>query len=640
MSILSAEKISKSYSEKILFNDISIGINEGEKIGLIGINGTGKSTLLKVLAGFETYDAGRIIYGNGTKIEYLPQNPIFEPGTTALEQIFKGSSPVMILLREYEAALQDSADNPEDSGVQRRLISLSQRMDTMQAWTYETEAKSVLTKLGITDFKADVGTLSGGQKKRIAIAGALITPSDLLILDEPTNHIDNDTVDWLEKYLNKRKGALLLVTHDRYLLDRIVNRMIELDGSKIYSYQANYSKYLEMKAEREELAEASEKKRQGLIRRELEWIRRGARARSTKQKARIDRFDNLIEQKGPSDNESVEMQVSFSRLGKKIININNISKSFPCGEIIRNFNYNLLRDDRIGIIGPNGSGKSTLLKIMSGRLEPDSGEVSIGETVKIGYFSQENDDIDNSSLRVIEYIREQAEYVTTEEGTISASQMLEKFLFPPVVQWTPISKLSGGEKRRLHLLRVLMSAPNVLMLDEPTNDLDIQTLTILESYLDDFPGAVIVVSHDRYFLDRVVDGIFSFEGSGEIKQYIGNYSDYRDTVAERELLDEGIQMSSKAKINEKTENKKDKPLKFTFKEQREFDEIDDKIAALENALLQVETKINEASSDFVQLQQLLSEKEKLGLELEDAINRWAQLNELFEEIERSKRDRQ
>lgn len=635
MSILSAEKISKSYSEKILFSDVSIGINEGEKIGLIGINGTGKSTLLKVLAGLETSDSGRIIYGNGATIDYLPQDPYFQDGTTILEQVFKGGSPVMVLLREYEAALQDTFDHPDDEPIQKRLIALSQRMDNLEAWSIETEAKSILTRLGISDFKADVGKLSGGQRKRIAIASALITPSDLLILDEPTNHIDNDTVDWLEKYLTKRKGALLMVTHDRYLLDRVVNRMIELDGGKLYSYQANYSKYLEMKAEREELAEASEKKRQGLIRRELEWMRRGAKARTTKQKARIDRFEKLTEQQRPVDDGSLEMQVSFSRLGKKVINIENISKSFPCGEIVKDFSYNLLRDDRVGIIGPNGCGKTTLMKMMAGKLNPDSGEVVIGETVKIGYFSQENDDMKTSNLRVIEYIREQAEVISTEEGTLNASQMLERFLFPPSVQWTPVSKLSGGEKRRLHLLRILMGAPNVLMLDEPTNDLDIQTLTILEDYLDEFPGAVIVVSHDRYFLDRVVDGLFAFEGEGIIRQYNGNYSDYIQIVQERERALEDSTLKAKAKVSEKPENKKEKPLKFTYKEKIEFEQIDDVIAKLERDIQQVETQMNEASSDFVKLQQLIAEKEQLDQQLNHAIERWTYLNELYEEIERN-----
>lgn len=636
--ILSAERISKSYSEKILINEISIVINEGEKIGLIGVNGTGKTTLLRVLAGNEAYDTGNIIYSNGIKIEYLPQDPDFIDGTTILEQIFKGNSPVMKLIREYEGALEVVRENPDDEQCAKRLIGLSQRMDSLNAWSIESEAKSILTKLGITDFNANVGNLSGGQRKRIAIAGALINPADLLILDEPTNHIDNDAVDWLENYLNKRKGALLMVTHDRYLLDRVVNRMIELDGGKLYSYQANYSKYLEMKAERQELAEASERKRQSLIRRELEWIRRGAQARTTKQKARIERFERLTQQQGLSDNTEVEMNVSFSRLGKKIIEVENVSKSYPCGEVIKNFSYNLLRDDRIGIIGPNGAGKSTLLKIMSGRLMPDEGKVSVGETVKIGYFSQENDHMENSDQRVIEYIREQAETIVTNDGTLSASQMLERFLFPQSVQWTPVSKLSGGEKRRLHLLSILIKSPNVLMLDEPTNDLDIQTLTILEEYLDEFPGAVIVVSHDRYFLDKVADKVFSFEGNGAIKRYTGNYSENIQLIQERqEHLKDISPNHTNDKAGEKPVRKKDKPLKFTFKEQREFEQIDDLIAKLEDDIQRVEEEMNKASSDFIKLQQLISEKEQLDVELDQAISRWAYLNELSEEIERLKK---
>ncbi len=638
MNVLSAEKISKSYSEKILFNEVSVSINDGEKLGLIGINGTGKSTLLKVIAGIETPDTGRIIYRNGIKIEYLDQNPQFEDGTTVLEQVFKGTSPVMRLLREYEAVLQKVNLNPEDSRLEKELITLTQRMDSMEAWTLEAEAKNILTKLGISDFYADIGKLSGGQRKRVAMASTLITPSDLLILDEPTNHIDNDTVDWLEKYLEKRKGALLMVTHDRYFLDRVANRIIEIDGGKIYSYQANYTKYLELKSEREELEESSERKRQGLIRNELKWIRRGAQARSTKQKARIERFEKLVEQQGPTDKESVEIQVGFSRLGRKIIEIENVSKSFPGKDVIKGFSYTLLRDDRIGIIGPNGSGKSTLLKIAAGKLKPDSGKVTIGETVKIGLFSQENEDM-NEALRVIEYIREQAEFLTTTDGVISASQMLERFLFPPSVQWTPISKLSGGEKRRLYLLYILMGAPNVLMLDEPTNDLDIQTLTILESYLDEFPGAVIVVSHDRYFLDRVVDGIFAFEGKGEINQYIGNYSDYSQCVEQREIPVEvsGLK-ASKDKDNEKAENKRERALRFSYKEQKEYDEIDSIIAKLEQDIKQSDIKMSEASSDFELLQKLVEEKEQLEKKLDEAIERWTYLNELAEEIEKSKKE--
>ena len=638
MNVLSAEKISKSYSEKILFNDISFSINDGEKLGVIGVNGTGKSTLLKVIAGLETTDTGRIIYRNGIKIEYLDQNPNFEDGTTVLEQVFKGNSPVMKLLREYESILQKVDANPEDNWLEKELISLSQRMDSMEAWTIEAEAKSILTKLGIVDFNADVGKLSGGQRKRVAMASTLITPADLLILDEPTNHIDNETVAWLEKYLEKRKGALLMVTHDRYFLDRVANRIIEIDSGKLYSYQANYTKYLEMKAEREEIEEASERKRQGLIRNELKWIRRGAQARSTKQKARIERFEKLVEQQGLADKENIEIQVGFSRLGRKIIELDNISKSFPGKSLIKDFSYTLLRDDRIGIIGPNGSGKSTLMKIAAGKLEPDSGNVEIGETVKIGFFSQENEDM-NENLRVIEYIREQAEFLTTKDGTISASQMLERFLFSPSMQWTPISKLSGGEKRRLYLLYILMGAPNILMLDEPTNDLDIQTLTILESYLDEFPGAVIVVSHDRYFLDRVVDGLFAFEGNGLITKYVGNYSDYSQYMEESENTAQALSLKPlKDKVSEKAENKRERALRFSYKEQKEFDEIDVVIEKLEQEIKQIDDKMSEATSDFELLQKLVEEKEQLEKSLENAIERWTYLSELAQEIEKSKKE--
>lgn len=638
MNVLSAEKISKSYSEKILFNDISFSINDGEKLGVIGVNGTGKSTLLKVIAGLENTDTGRIIYRNGIKIEYLDQNPNFEDGTTVLEQVFKGNSPVMKLLREYESILHKVSANPEDKWLEKELINLSQRMDSMEAWTIEAEAKSILTKLGIVDFNADVSKLSGGQRKRVAMASTLITPADLLILDEPTNHIDNETVAWLEKYLEKRKGALLMVTHDRYFLDRVANRIIEIDNGKLYSYQANYTKYLEMKAEREEIEEASERKRQGLIRNELKWIRRGAQARSTKQKARIERFEKLVEQQGLSDKENIEIQVGFSRLGRKIIELDNISKSFPGKSLIKDFSYTLLRDDRIGIIGPNGSGKSTLMKIAAGKLEPDSGNVEIGETVKIGFFSQENEDM-NENLRVIEYIREQAEFLTTTDGTISASQMLERFLFPPSMQWTPISKLSGGEKRRLYLLYILMGAPNILMLDEPTNDLDIQTLTILESYLDEFPGAVIVVSHDRYFLDRVVDGLFAFEGNALITKYVGNYSDYSQYIEDSENTTQALSLKpSKDKVGEKAENKRERALRFSYKEQKEFDEIDSVIEKLEQDIKQIDDKMSEATSDFELLQRLVEEKEQLEKSLENAIERWTYLNELAQEIEKSKKE--
>lgn len=520
MNLLSAEGITKSYSEKKLFNNISLGINDGDKIGVIGINGTGKSTLLKVIAGVEELDDGRIIRSNGLQIEYLSQNPAFEEDSTVIQQVFKGNSPVMKLLREYEEALNNNS-SPE------RIMKLTQQIDLLNGWTLESEAKSILSKLGILDFTAKVGTLSGGQRKRIALAAALIQPSNLLILDEPTNHLDNNTIDWLEQYLNKRKGALLMVTHDRYFLDRVVNVIIELDRGNLYSYKGNYTEFLEKKSERMEREEASEAKRQNLLRKELAWIRRGAKARTTKQKARIDRFEKLSSQEVDIVEDKIDISVGSSRLGKKVIEINNISKAYGNRTLIKNFDYTVLRDDRIGIVGPNGMGKSTLINIIAGKLEGDGGYVDLGETVKIGLYSQETNFL-KEDMRVIEYIRETAEYLTTAEGEkITASQMLERFLFPPESQWTPIEKLSGGEKRRLYLLKVLMEAPNVLLLDEPTNDLDIETLTILEDYIDNFQGAVIAVSHDRYFLDRIAEKIFAFKEGGEIVQYSGNYSDYR-----------------------------------------------------------------------------------------------------------------
>lgn len=642
MNILSAEGISKSYSEKILFNDISLGIGEGDKIGLIGVNGTGKSTLLKVIAGIDTVDTGNIIKSNKVRVGYLEQSPAFEPGTTVLQQVFNGHSPVMMLLREYEDTLLKSSQNPEDEKLEKRLLDLMHQMDTMNAWTLESEAKTILTRLGIDSFEADVATLSGGQRKRIAMAGALINPTELLILDEPTNHIDNETVDWLEKYLNTRKGALLMVTHDRYFLDRVANRIIELDNGKLYSYQANYSRFLEMKAEREELEQASERKRQNLYRNELEWIRRGAQARSTKQKARIERFEKLKDADVPKQDENIEIQVGAARLGRKIIELENIKKSYDDKTLISDFSYVLLRDDRIGIIGPNGIGKSTLLKVLSGQIAPDSGKVEIGETVKTGFFTQENTDMDQN-LRVIEYIRSMAEHIETASGSLSASQMLERFLFPPSVQWTPISKLSGGEKRRLYLLSILMGAPNILLLDEPTNDLDIQTLTILEAYLDEFPGAVITVSHDRYFLDRTANRIFSFEGNGEITKFAGNYTDYREYMSGREKQDDIGKTADPDKKNNSSQNKtewqknKEKPLKFTFKEQKEFDEIDDVIAALESNIEKVKKDIDQSATDFTKLQELLQKQQELEKELDLKLERWTYLNELAEKIENGKK---
>ena len=634
MHILSAEGISKSYSEKILFDNLSIGINEGEKIGLIGINGTGKSTLLKILAGEEKPDTGSIIAIKGIRIGYLPQNPAFDGDVTVLEHVFMGNSPEMQLLREYEDVLQKAEENPDDAQIGKKLVALNQRMDVAGAWNMESEAKNILTRLGIHDFHANIGTLSGGRKKRVAMAYSLIAPSDLLILDEPTNHIDNDTVDWLEKYLNSRKGALLMVTHDRYFLDRVANRIIELDRGRLFSYQANYSKYLEMKAEREELEQSAERKRQNLYRSELEWMRKGAKARSTKQKARIDRFQSLQEEKPLVENQNIEINAGAARLGKKVIELAEVYKGFSGADVIKGFSYVVLRDDRIGIIGLNGSGKTTLLKLIAGRLKPDCGSLVTGETVKIGYFGQENDGLD-ANLRVIDYIREEAEFITTREGNVTAAQMLDRFLFPPAVQWTPVSRLSGGEKRRLYLLRILMGSPNILLLDEPTNDLDIQTLTILESYIDDFPGAVIAVSHDRYFLDRVADKLFVLAGGGRIEMFTGNYTDYSESIAASGMETES--RNNNHVIGKKTysaENNKPKPVKFTFKEQKEFEQIDEIVAELEEKVKRINEDINGAASDFQRLPGLLAEKERLEKQLDAAIERWTYLNEIAEKMDR------
>jgi ATP-binding cassette subfamily F protein uup len=632
MNLLSAENISKSYSEKQLLNNINLGINEGDKIGLIGVNGTGKSTFLKILAGFEDTDQGRVLVGNSVKIEYLSQNPIFDTEATVLQQVFKAESPVMKLIREYEEALQ----NPEAS---EKIIKLTHSMDAMNAWTIESEAKTILTKLGIADFSAKVGTLSGGQRKRIALAAALINPSDLLILDEPTNHLDNDTIDWLEQYLNKRKGSVIMITHDRYFLDRIVNEIIELDRGSLYLYKGNYSTFLEKKAEREELEAASDKKRQSLFKKELAWIRRGAKARTTKQKARIDRFETLSEQLVDISDERLEISVGSSRLGKKIVELEHINKAFGEKKVLDDFSYIVLRDDRVGIVGPNGSGKSTLMNIIAGIVKQDSGTMEIGETVKIGYYSQETHHM-NESMRAIEYIKEAAEYIENAEGyKITASQMMERFLFSGTMQWTPIAKLSGGERRRLFLLRVLMEAPNVLLLDEPTNDLDIETLTILEDYLEDFPGGVISVSHDRYFLDRMAEKIFLFEGEGKVKQYTGNYSEFKEiNEAEEEINNKSVD-KNKNYVNKNLDNvdkKKEKPLKFSFKEQKEYTEIDTIVAELESKIEVTEEKISKTSSDYTLLQQLIAEKEDLEQQLEEKMERWVYLNELAERIETEK----
>ncbi len=634
MNLLSIENLAKSYGERVLFEKASFGVDEGDKIGLIGVNGTGKSTFLKVVAGVEPPDAGKINWASNVRVGWLPQNPDFNPESTVLEQVFSGSSPIMHLIREYEEALEQAQAHPADTQRQEKLIRLSQRMDSQNAWQLESNAKTILSKLGIADASAKVGSLSGGQRKRVALASALVNPADLLILDEPTNHIDNEMVAWLEEYLQAFRGALLMVTHDRYFLDRVTNRIIEIDKGRLYSYSGNYGDFLESKASREELQENMERKRQSLLRTELAWIRRGAQARSTKQKARIERFEMLSAQRSTQPDVKLEMEVGAARLGRKIIDLDHIVKNFGDRALIRDFSYHLLRDDRVGIIGPNGCGKSTLLNLIAGHLVADAGTVDVGQTVKIGYFSQESSEMDES-LRVIDYIREEANFIETLDGeTISASQMLERFLFPPGLQWTPIAKLSGGEKRRLYLLRILMSAPNILLLDEPTNDLDIQTLGILEDYLDDFPGAVVAVSHDRYFLDRVAEKIFAFEGGGVIRQYPGGYSDYlKNKPPQEATVEQKVRPGGDKKPAAPAEAKR--PRKFTFKEQREYEQIDAVIAATEEQLQELGAAIDAAGSDFESLQNLVRTQTELAQELDRLLDRWTYLNELAEEMAKS-----
>ena len=609
MNILNAEKISKTYGEKVLFDKVVLGVNKGDKIGVIGVNGTGKSTFLKIIAGIEEPDAGEIVSGRGVTVSYLAQVPQFNPGDTIVGYVIKDKNNAS-----------------------------------------EAEAKTILTKLGITDFDAAINTLSGGQRKRIALARTLVSPAEVLILDEPTNHLDSDMVIWLEDYIKKFRGELIMVTHDRYFLDNVTNRIVELDGGKLYGYDTNYSGFLELKTQREEMERATEAKRANILRRELEWIRRGCQARSTKQQARIDRYEDMKEAsrqaRASFENKALEMNSVSTRLGKKTIELSDICKSFGEKKVIDDFTYIFLRDDRIGIIGKNGCGKSTLMKIITGNLKPDSGSVEIGDTVRIGYFMQENEPLDEK-MTVLEFVRSIGEYVTTATGKATASQMCEKFLFGPKSQWTPISKLSGGEKRRLYLLSVLMSAPNVLILDEPTNDLDIETLEILEDYLDGFAGIVIVVSHDRYFLDRTVDRIFSFEGGGRLKQYEGGFSDYYEKKqAENGIASDGATQSVKEAVSGDTTSAKPKKyykerenkLKFTYAEQKEYDTIDDDIASLESKIEELDGEIAGAATQYSRLNELMQEKADVEAQLEHKMDRWVYLNDLAEKIEAQKQN--
>lgn len=642
MNLITLENISKSYSEKILANNVSLGINEGEKIGLIGVNGTGKSSFLKIVAGVEEPDEGTVTKGNRVRIEYLAQTPDYDDNATVLEQVFKGNSEEMRILREYEELLEKIDKGEVKENDSERLIKLQGKIDALNLWDMESEAKNVLTKLGITNFEEKVGNLSGGQKKRIMLAAALITPCELLILDEPTNHLDNETISWLEEYLNSRKGALLMITHDRYFLDRVTNRILELDRGRLFSYDGNYSVFLEKKMERIAIEKASEEKRQNLMRKELAWVRRGAKARTTKQKARLQRFDELVNQEGFIENENIEISVMGTRLGKKIIEIEHLNKSFGDKKIVDDFNYIVLRSDRIGIVGPNGIGKSTLMGMIEGKVKPDSGEIIKGETVKIACFSQEDTHM-HPEMRAIDYIKEAGEYLQTATGErITASQMCEKFLFDGTLQWTMIGMLSGGERRRLHLLRVLMEAPNVLLLDEPTNDLDIETLNRLEDYLDDFGGVVITVSHDRYFLDRVCNKIFSYKGNGKIDIYTGNYGDYllskEEEAVNNKEKEVAVDKNKKESSVDKNKNK-GKVLKFSFKEQREFETIDEEIMTFEEKIEELDSLMAKHASEYGRLQELIEEKANVEEELAFKYERWEYLNELAAQIEENKKNK-
>ena len=625
--ILTVENLSKSYGEKILFENINFTIDNGDKIGLVGVNGTGKSTFIKTIAGLVTPDYGSMIKARGLQIECLLQDAELEPDNTVLMEVFKGNQPIMKVLAQYEQALKVS-ETENNKLLQDEVLKLSQEIDRLDGWKIESDAKIVLTKLGITDFSQKIKNLSGGQKKRVALAASLINICDLLILDEPTNHLDSETIIWLEEYLAKYKGALLMVTHDRYFLDNVATKILELDKGSSYIYQGNYSQFLEGKLQREDIAMASERKRQNLYRTELAWIKRGAKARTTKQKARIDRFEELKQQKFSVNTDKIEIGMGTSRLGKMIIEIENLTFNYQDKKIIENFSYNLLRNDRIGIIGNNGLGKSTLLNLIAGKLEPTTGNIKIGQTVKIGYFSQETIDMDER-LRAIEYIKETAHFITLADGTkLSASQLMEKFLFSGDLQWTYIGKLSGGEKRRLYLLKILIDEPNILLLDEPTNDLDMQTLSILEDFIDNFNGAIIFVSHDRYFIDRLAQKSFIFEGDGKIRISNGGYSDYKDNIE----LESEIESPKVEKLETTNKNKAESAKKkLTFKEQREYSEIEAVIAEVESYIKVLEGQINSAGSNFELLQQLTKDEIAAREKLDYLLERWAYLEEIAQE---------
>jgi ATP-binding cassette subfamily F protein uup len=648
MTIFTLRSIKKDFGIKELLTDASFSLDEGDKVGLIGTNGSGKSTLLKMIAGLESIDSGDRWVNPGAKIVYLPQQPDLDENHTVLEQVFASSGEQMALVREYEEISDKLSHHQGDTDkLMARLSAVSQRIDEVDAWDLETKAKLILTKLGIEDFDAKVGDLSGGYRKRIALATALLSEPDVLLMDEPTNHLDALSVEWLQNYLNGYRGALLLITHDRYFLDRVTNRILEIDRGDLFNYSGNYAYYLEKKALAEESAASTERKHAGVLRRELEWLKRGPKARSTKQKARIDRIKDMRAQEFKTSNGKVEIATAGRRIGKKVVELLNISKAYGDRTLIKNFTYNFTPEDRIGIIGSNGAGKSTLMDIITGRIQPDSGTVEIGTTIHIGYFDQHSEDLTpNEDQRVIEYLKSVAELVKTADGEIiTASQMLEKFLFPPIQQYAPISKLSGGEKRRLFLLKVLMSAPNLLILDEPTNDLDVQTLAVLEDYLEDFNGCVIVVSHDRYFLDRTIDMVFALEPGGNLRLYPGNYSVYLDNKKAEEAKELKAQknpsktpQSAANPPNQgggtaptrggETQQKLEKPRKLSFNEKREYEKLEILIPQMEAEKAEIEQILSEnPPSGFTEMKQLSERLGELTQEIDRATEKWLELAE-------------
>ena len=635
MLLLSATDLCKSHGLKTIFDHVSLNIDSADKIGLLGVNGTGKSTLLKILAGTAQADTGEIQTSNQLVLEYLPQHPDFDENATVLQQIFRGESAFMKVMRDYQLTVEQLEQNPDDEELTQKLLEISAQMDQHNAWQLESEAKAILNKLGIYNFSAKVGTLSGGQRKRIALAGALIRPCNLLILDEPTNHLDNDAIEFLEQHLKTKNCALLMVTHDRYFLDRVTNRIVELSHGKLYNYEGNYETFLELKTQREDEERRIKEKAHALYKQELAWMRKGVEARRTKQKARIERFYELEDSLTKEQDEKMEISLQHSRLGKKIIEIDHLRKTFDDGNqqkvCINDLTYAVVRDDRIGIVGNNGMGKSTLLNMIAQKMPYDSGNIVLGDTVRIGYYTQDNADLP-LNMRVIDYVREKGEYIRSSDGTlISASRMLERFLFSGAQQHSLISQLSGGEKRRLYLLGVLMADVNVLLLDEPTNDMDIQTLQILEDFIDHFAGPVIAVSHDRYFLDRIAHRIFAFEGDGEVTIYTGNYSDYIEKKVSMAPTEPTITQASKSEKTADTRQRQQK-LKFTYQEAKEYETIEDDIATLESKISQCDLDMANNSTDFVKLNELSKAKETLELQLLEKMERWEYLEAKAEEI--------